>query len=351
MEKAEIMSIEKPENRYFLVLRSKAKLRIADEYEILKKERQDAILKFSNLDLSEANIKAIREAKNSLVKLRTGITGGKDAIDKADKDKIKAVFKEVSDELENKILNLVDMTQPRELVLAKIVSDFDDKLKKEIERKAAEDQKRKDEIQDEIKKFVENCEASIKGLTNDDSFSIELPDYDFQEYYPQVIIEKKRLVEAYNAKKKILADQADFEKQKAELKAAQDKLEADKKELAKKQAETTSETRSQTEALYDPKHILSKTEDVAPAAIAYYIPNPFVKPAEAPAVSSGKPAGFVPESKDPAGYDKKGVLTLLENISLDMKTICQLSTLPEAIYLKANNIYRLLTELEAEISK
>ena len=57
IEQAEIISEEKEVNPYFLAVNKEAKLKLANEYDRLKKERQDAKNEFCNIDKTDKNIK------------------------------------------------------------------------------------------------------------------------------------------------------------------------------------------------------------------------------------------------------------------------------------------------------
>lgn len=356
-EQAQVITEEREAtNKYFLAIHKEAELKLANDYDSLVKERYEAKNKYCNIDKTESNIKAVREAKNSLLKLRTKITGGKDAIDKADKDKIKQVVKEISSEVDYRINYLVGITQPLEIELNKIVVDFDEKAKKEAERKAAENLKRIGEIHAVIKEFTRINESVINTLVNDQDHNIELPDYDFQEFFAEAIAEKNRLVEAYKVKKKALADQAAFDKQKAELKAAQDKLEADKKELARQAAEIAESTRVFDEVLYDPKHILTKPEFKTEVQNAFEASRVSAKEFAKAAYKVANPHAINEDNSQSKPtlvdcFNSVALQVMLSDIASDMSVVCQLKQLPEHISIRANNIYRLLKELETEVQK
>ena len=231
IENAVIVSEEKDkENKYFLVLNKEAKLKVADQYETLKKERIDAKNQYCNIDKAEYNIKNIRDAKNILVKLRTGLTGDK-GIAKLDKARIKEVFDEINSEYQYKINSLLEITVPLENDLSKIVEDFDNKEKKAAQEKQA----RKDALIQKINDLKQNYLLKISQMkSSTEILTIDSSELSFTEFPELIEIYNKvstELVEANARKKTDLREREDFIVKQAELKAEQDKIAKEKAEL------------------------------------------------------------------------------------------------------------------------
>jgi hypothetical protein len=231
IETAEIISEErKQENKYFLVLNKEAKLKVADDFETLKKERTEAKNKYCNIDKGENNIKEVRDAKNTLVKLRTGLTGEK-GVAKADKARIKQVFDEINSEYEYKLNSLLEITVPLEKDLTKVVEDFDNKEKKA----AREKQARKDALIQKINDLKQNYLLKISQMkSSNETIMVDSSELSFTEFPELIEVYNKistELVEANARKKTDLREREDFIVKQAELKAEQDKIAKEKAEL------------------------------------------------------------------------------------------------------------------------
>lgn len=251
IEHAEIISEERDNvNKYFVAVNKVAVLSLAESYDSLLKERQQARLKYQSISREEANIKEIRDAKNSLVKLRTRITGGKDSIDKADKAIIKQAFKEVTDEYDYRVNTLIAETQPLEQELSKVVTEYDDKVKLEAEKKAREAAAKQAKILECIESFKSELRSKINAMKSSaDQVVIELPDYDFEELFGEAITAKNQLVAEYNQN----IEKLKISEAQAKIKEESERIEREKKELAEKQAEVKAALEELDELIADPE--------------------------------------------------------------------------------------------------